>query len=324
MKPALIAEFCQNHNGNFEILSRMIEAAAANGATHGKMQTIYADTVTCRPQFEHGLEVDGVIKSIKRPYQAEVGRLKALEISAADTGRFIAQCRDHGLIPLTTCFARAHIGPIADAGFDAIKVASYDCASFPLLRELKAHFKHVIVSTGATFDDEIEHAAEILSGHDFTFLHCVTIYPTPLDQMHLARMSYLRTLAPRVGFSDHSLVAETGVIAAKAALALGAEMIERHFTILPADQTRDGPVSITPEELRELSKFADLPPQERTAKMDADHPDWRQCIGQQRRALTGAELLNRDYYRGRFASPRAGSKDGVNMIFNWEETPLTV
>lgn len=319
----IIAEFCQNHNGDFDTLVRMVEAAAESGATHGKMQTILADTIAYRPQFEEGLVVDGVTKSIKRPYRDEYDRLKGLEISTEESRRFVSVCRDHGLVPMTTCFTRAHVNMIADAGFESIKVASYDCGSFPMLRELMARFPEIVVSTGASYDDEIEHAATLLKDHAVTFLHCVTIYPTPLDQMHLARMEYLRKLMSRVGFSDHSLVARDGIVASKAALALGAQCIERHFTILPPDQTRDGPVSISPEHLRELADFSTLPVNERVARMDADHHGWRQTIGVSQRSLSDAELLNRDYYRGRFASPRPDTRDGTRMIFNWEETPLS-
>lgn len=319
----IIAEFCQNHNGDMELLARMVEAAAAAGATHGKMQTILTETLAYRPQFEEGLVVDGEVKSIKRPYAPEHQRLKGLELDQADTLRFIDLCRGAGLIPMTTCFVRAHAKDLAAAGFQTVKVASYDCASFPMLRELAGLFSEVVVSTGATYDDEVEHAAAILRGHDFAFLHCVTLYPTPPDQMHLARMDWLRTLAPRVGFSDHTLLARDGLVASKAALARGAEIIERHFTVLGPTETRDGPVSITPAGLSELAEFAALPVEERIARMDAEHPDWTIMQGQQRRLMSDQELLNRDYYRGRFASPRSESRNGTRMIYNWEETPIT-
>lgn len=318
----LIAEFCQNHNGDMDLLARMVEAAARSGATHGKMQTILAETVTYRPQFEEGLTVDGVVKSIKRPYAAEYERLKSLELTEKDTLRFIKVCDDNGIVPMTTCFARAHAKPLAEAGFKSIKVASYDCASFPMLRDLAALFDEVVVSTGATFDDEVEFASSILQGSNFAFLHCVTLYPTPLDQMHLARLDWLRTLAPRVGFSDHTLRERDGLIAAKAALAVGAEVVERHFTILGPTESRDGPVSITPADMAELAAFSALLIEDRRSIMNKEWPDWTSLIGEARRQLSDKELLNRDYYRGRFASPRAESRGGTRMVYNWEETPV--
>jgi sialic acid synthase SpsE len=318
----LIAEFCQNHNGDMDVLARMVDAAAKAGATHGKMQTILADTITYRPQFEEGLVVDGVVKSIKRPYAVEYQRLKGLELSQENTLRFIQLCKDNGLVPMTTCFARAHARELASAGFSSIKVASYDCASFPMLRDLAALFDEIIVSTGATFDDEVSHAASILQGKNFAFLHCVTLYPTPLDQMHLARMKWLRELAPRVGFSDHSQFERDGLVASKAALVLGADVIERHFTILESTQSRDGTVSISPAGMADLAEFAQLSLPERLARMNAEHPGWDVVRGQGRRQLSDVEILNRDYYRGRFASPRPESRNGTRMIFNWEETPI--
>ena len=141
-------------------------------------------------------------------------------------------------------------------GGDAVKVASYDCASYPLLKDLKAKFKHLFVSTGATYEDEVEKAAQVLTGTSFSFLHCVTIYPTPLNELHLARMQYLRQFTPSVGFSDHTLVERDGIKASVVALHLGADLVERHFTTLPPDKTKDGPVSINPSQLKTLCGLA--------------------------------------------------------------------
>jgi len=318
----LIAEFCQNHNGNFELLKKMIGAASEAGATHGKMQTIFADTISYRPQFEEGLIQEEKIKSIKRPFLNEYARLKSLEISSKDTEKFIKICRESGLVPMTTCFVREHVVNLAELGFNSIKVASYDCASFPLLKELIKNFEEIIVSTGATFDDEVIHAAEILKKTNFSFLHCVTLYPTPINEMHMARMNWLRSFTPSVGYSDHSLVSETGLLGSKAALALGANLIERHFTILPPEKTKDGPVSINKNQLHELYNFSKLSVSDRIIKLDDDDPEWRIVIGEKDRKLSDDELLNRDYYRGRFASKRKETVTGDRMIFNWEETPL--
>ena len=318
-----IAEFCQNHNGDFETLKRMIEAAAANGATHAKIQTIFADEIAYRPQFEQGLVNGDVTLSVKRPYGSEYDRLKRLELSYDQARQFVSLCHQAGLEPMTTCFTRAQVVRLSEIGFRAIKVASYDCASFPMLRELKTRFTRIVVSTGATYDDEIRHAADILRGADFAFLHCVTLYPTPLEQAHLARMRWLRELAPQVGYSDHSLVARDGVVASKIAIHLGAEIIERHFTILPAAETRDGHVSITPEMLSDLAGFARLDDQAQVKALDAARPDWRSAIGNSNRKLSDLELLNRDYYRGRFASRRPESNEGRRMVYNWEDVPLS-
>ena len=169
------------------------------------------------------------------------------------------------------------------------------------------------ISTGSTFDYEIQEAAKILEGSNYHFLHCTTIYPTPLKDLNLRRMDYLRRYTKNVGYSDHTKVEETEVIASKIALALGASCIERHFTILERDQTRDGPVSINPSELKELTDFAKLSRPEMIKQINAEYPEWEQTLGSITRVLTNEEILNRDYYKGRFASVIDGKH-----VNNWE------
>jgi N,N'-diacetyllegionaminate synthase len=319
----IIAELCQNHNGDPDLVRRMVDEAAEAGATHVKLQNIHASTVSFRPQFEEGLEVDGRTLAIRRPWASERDRLAGLELPDTVVSEFVTRARDLGVVPMTTCFTRGEVRQVVDQGFAEIKVASYDCASFPLLRELADHFDRMVVSTGATFDDEVEHAASMLRDRvELTLLHAVTIYPTPLDELHLARLDWLATLAPSVGFSDHTLVARDGLIAAKAAIALGAEVVERHFTVLAPEQTRDGPVSIDPAGLRELVAFGRLERGEQLERLLADGVDLDRLRGHAHRPMSDAELLNRDYYRGRFMTPRAdGDQRATAMIANWEETP---
>jgi sialic acid synthase SpsE len=138
-----------------------------------------------------------------------------------------------------------------------------------------------------------------------------------MHELHLRRMRYLRRVTPRVGFSDQTTPGETGLAATKIALALGASCIERHFTILGPTETRDGPVSITPAQLKELRTFASSPRQEQMALVSREYPQWERSLGQMFRTLTATELLNRDYYAGRFAMHRNGQP-----IFNWEDVAL--
>ena len=321
----IIAELCQNHNGSFDVVKSMIDAAASAGATHVKIQTIYADTLVFRPQFEQGHVVDGKTYAIKRPWLPEYQRLKGLELTPDQSFKFVEHCRSVGVIPLTTCFARKNLKEIYEQGFREIKVASYDCASYQLIKELANKFSHLYISTGATFDDEIECTASILKDMDvsYSFLHCVTIYPTPIEMMNLSRISWLRQYSNQIGFSDHSLASGDGVLASMAAILLGAEIIERHFTILPADETRDGPVSINAKQLKELSEFVKLTKTDQQALLESVCPKWEIMIGNSLRQLSEIELLNRDYYRGRFATPRfPNHNNATEMIFNWEQTPI--
>ena len=183
---------------------------------------------------------------------------------------------------------------------------------------MKPHFEHLYISVGATFDEEIEATAQFLRDHAFTYLHCVTIYPTPLNEMHLARLAYLSQFTPSVGFSDHSLVARDGIKASVAAMAMGADVVERHFTVLAPNESRDGPVSINPTQLKELVDFSKQSIDELKEFLQAEIPEFEDMIGKQTRELSQAELLNRDYYRGRFAS-----KVNDDWVYNWEEKPIT-
>ncbi len=319
-KATLIAECCQNHNGSRETLKRMIHEAAAAGADYVKIQAIRSREVAFRERFENGSKADdGTVRVIQRPYRAEVDRLAKLDLSLDDEAWFVDECARAGVASMTTVFTRAGLREIAGMGYQAVKVASYDCASAPLLRELTAAFSTLVVSTGASFDSEIERAADILigAGSKFTFLHAVTIYPTPMHELHLRRMAWLRRFTPRVGLSDHTAPAKDGLWASKIALGLGARCIERHYTVLGPAETRDGPVSITPAQLADLRAFADLPRPERMARLHAEYPGWEVALGQSERALSHAELLNRDYYAGRFAS-KVGGRD----VFNWEDVDL--
>jgi N,N'-diacetyllegionaminate synthase len=311
----IIAEFCQNHNGNFDHLRKMINDAAEGGATHGKIQTIFVEDLTFRERFEDG-EVDsnGIQTVIKRPYKPEHDRLKHLELSFKQHELFIKECNKAGIIPLTTAFTARNINELKSIGFDSIKVASYDCGSLPLIRKLACSFSELIISTGASFDSEIEVTANYLNsiGKDFTYLHCVTIYPTPLDQVHLSRMDFLKKFTPFVGLSEHTETRLDGVKASIGAIYLGANAIERHFTIPMEVTPRDEKVSIGKEHLKELKAFHNLSKIEQGNYIKEKIPEFSSMIGNSERVLSHAELLNRDYYRGRFAAHY-----GKKPLFNW-------
>lgn len=313
----IIAEFCQNHNGRFDILKQMIWEAAEGGATHGKIQTIFADDLSYRPQFEEGeIDENGTTITIKRPYQPEYQRLKGLELNYQQHEAFVRECERAGLIPLTTAFNITSIRHLRDLGFKAIKVASYDCGSMPLIKSLCSNFEELIVSTGATHDEEIEATASYMSStcKSFSLLHCVTIYPTPLDKMHLRRMGFLRKYARNIGLSEHTAVAEHGVKASLAGIYLGASAIERHFTVLPENETRDGRVSIRKEHIKAMFEFAARPKEDQAEILEREVPEFPKMLGEETRELSREELLNRDYYRGRFCNHIEGKQ-----VYNWEE-----
>jgi N,N'-diacetyllegionaminate synthase len=310
----IIAELCQNHNGDIVILKEMVWAAAEAGADYAKIQTIFSEDLTCRERFENGKTKGEKVEIIKRPYKAEYDRLKTLEIGYELYESIINECTKAKIEPLTTIFSHNRISEVKKFGFKDMKVASYDCASFPFLSELKNNFNHLFISTGATFDDEIRRASKILEGKDFSFLHCVTIYPTPLSYLNLNRMNFLRQFTKTVGLSEHTLTKRDSIKASAVGIWQGADVIERHFTILPENQTKDGPVSISPLQLK---KLCDLRTNRDMLKdyIDNEVGDFSEMLGNETRNLTEVELLNRDYYRGRFAE----NKNDGTIIYNWEK-----
>ena len=310
----IIAELCQNHNGDVNILKDMIWSAAGSGASHVKIQTIFSEDLTFRERFEEGVTSNGIIKSIKRPYSPEFERLSKLDLGFDTHALFIDECSSAGVIPLTTVFNRSRLESIIELGFKEIKIASYDCASFPLINDLKNKFNHIYVSTGATHDSEIETTADILRDQNFSFLHCVTIYPTPVDKLNLNRIDYLRQFTNSVGFSDHTRPKQHGINPDIVALWKDADVIERHFTILDSSQTKDGPVSVNPEQLKNIVDYSKYSHDE-LSKLVKNIPDYDKMLGSKTHSLSEEELLNRDYYRGRFASKINGK-----TIYNWEES----
>ena len=290
-------------------MKRMIHAAAEAGAKYAKIQALRSSELTFRERFEEGqVLADGTTTVIKRPFQAEQERLKKLDLSDDDELWFVEECKRAGIKSMITVFTRFSTERMVAAGFDAVKIASYDCRSTSLLQEVAEKFRTVVVSTGASFDNEIFEAAKIFDKDQVLFLHCVTIYPTPLDQLHMNRMGWLRQFSPKVGFSDHTTPATTNLKASMLAIALEADVVERHFTVLEPNETRDGPVSVNPSQLRELCAFAKLPSESRLEKLAHVWPDWKIGLGEKTRDLSATELLNRDYYSGRVATWRNGQQ----------------
>ena len=318
----VIAELCQNHLGDRKILDEMIAAAADAGADYAKIQSMLSTEITKRDRFENGLIEGGKTKIIKRPFQNEFNRLKPMDLYDDDHFRFIELCNKYKIKPLTTIFTRERLSFIKKLELDLIKVSSFDCASFKLIDELsKSNFNKIIVSTGATFDREIEKTVSILKNkkQNFVLLHCVSIYPTPLHEAHLNRISYLKSLSKEVGISDHSNYDIDGPKLSIGAVFFGATTIEKHFTILDKSKTKDGIVSANPKELKELVKLSKLPKDELQDYVNEKIPELKTImLGKSNRELSDLELLNRDYYQGRFASKNYTGKP----IYNWDDQEL--
>ena len=319
-KIKVIAELCQNHKGDFKLIEEMVQAAAESGANIAKIQFIESKDLTHRKKFDQGIIEGGEVKVIKRPYKEEFDRLKKLDLNQDDHLNFVELCKKFKITPMTTIFNLSKINYAKKLNFDAVKLASYDCGSHFMIEEiLKKNFNKIVISCGASYDKEIEKTCNLMRFHnDFTLLHCVTIYPTPLHEAHLNRIKYLKKLTKNVGISDHSDPEKTGYKLCVGAINMGANLVEKHFTILGKNQTKDGAVSVNEKQLKELVELVNLSDDDRKNYIKNNIPEYAEMLGQEKRELSKIEILNRDYYRGRFASKDINNK----VIYNWEKVDL--
>ena len=320
MDHILIAECCQNHNGSINILKEMVKKAAQSGATHVKMQTIFSKNLTYRPQFEAGMhDYKGNLIYIKRPYKEEHIRLKSLEMNEKSHEIFIEECQKNNVKAMTTCFAHENIEFIKNLGFSAVKIASYDASSYEMINNCIRNFKDIFISTGATYDEEIKKLGKIIN-KETPLLHCITSYPNKCEYANIDRINYLKEFSNIVGFSDHTEYLIDKNEASLVAIFLGAKVIERHFTILDSKETKDGKVSIDSKGVAEIDYFFSLSRDNRLEYLQKNYPNWERCIGSKNRTLSENELLNRRYYRGRFATARniQFNTPPTEWIYNWE------
>jgi sialic acid synthase SpsE len=262
MRTKLIADLTSNHIGNKEVIESMIHALSENGVEVVKTQS---------------WQVKKLRKDIP-DYEINVNYYKKHEFSDEDHHWLKDTCKKYGVEFLTTCFDLDRIEDLAAFGLKRIKIASPDANSYKMIKRALDKFEEIIISTGATTDDELNKIMDICQGKNVVMLHCMTIYPCPLDQVNMDRMLYIRDKGFRFGYSDHTLGTEAG----KYAICLGAEFLEKHFTLNRFLPGRDQKMSSTIEDFVELSKWA-----ESVEKMK----------GTASRLLTDTELdFRRNYY----------------------------
>lgn len=231
----LIAEIGANHLGNMDIAKAMIDAAADAGCDTVKFQS-------WRPEK---------LATSFPDYDAAFARHSKTALSDQAHADLVDHCRARGVRFLTTCFDLDRVDFLASLGLDEIKVASPDCASPMLLDRLMARFSRLIISTGMTNEDDVLKTIEMVKGHDVVMLHCVSLYPTPRSSVNLARMHWLRDQRVRAGFSDHTM----GVEAAMLAVAQGAAIVEKHFTLSRQLPGKDQTISAEPGEFRAIADW---------------------------------------------------------------------
>lgn len=245
----IIAEAGVNHNGDYDRAVAMIHAAKAAGADYVKFQTAVPELVisSVAPKAEYQKETTGAEES-----QLEMCR--KIHLRLEDYAPLAEICREVGIGFMSTPFDLVSIDCLAPLGMDYWKIPSGEITNLPYLRKIARKGGKVILSTGMSELCEVEAALEVLEDNgigraDVALLHCNTQYPTPMCDVNLRAMEQLAALHPgAVGYSDHTVGIEVPV----AAVAIGARIIEKHFTL---DRNLPGPdhkASLEPAELASM------------------------------------------------------------------------
>ena len=243
----IIAEAGVNHNGDIKIAKRLIDAAVGAGADAVKFQTFKAENLVCKTAQKAEYQMKTTNQS-----ETQYDMLKKLELTEQMHKELMEYCMKKNILFLSTPFDVERIKLLSGLGMQTFKIPSGEITNLPYLRETAKQQKKVILSTGMSSMDEVKAAVDVLKdsgAKDITLLHCNTQYPTPVPDVNLLAMVKMREeLGLPVGYSDHTQGIEIPIAAA----ALGAVVIEKHFTL---DKNMEGPdhkASLEPLELKQM------------------------------------------------------------------------
>ena len=249
-KVIIIAEAGVNHNGDLNIAKKLIDVAALAKVDYVKFQTFKAEKIVS----PNAKKADYQSKNIGDNVNSQFNMLKQLELSGKDHTELISYCNSKKIKFFSTAFDVDSVDYLDSLNLDVFKIPSGEITNYPYLKRIAQKNKSVILSTGMSSMEEIESAIDVLVKYglhksDITVLHCNTEYPTPMEDVNLKAMSSIgKQLNVKTGYSDHTL----GIEVAIAAVALGASVIEKHFTL---DRTLPGPdhrASLEPNELKSM------------------------------------------------------------------------
>jgi N,N'-diacetyllegionaminate synthase len=248
-KTLIIAEAGVNHNGSVDAAKKLIDAAVNSGADLVKFQTFKAETLVTKTAEKADYQ-----KKLTEKNESHFEMIKKLELDRSDHIDLIDYCEKKEIQFLSTAFDHDSIDLLGELNIPFYKIPSGEITNLPYLRHVGRMGKPIIMSTGMSTLEEVRAAMEILltaglQKEDLTILHCNTEYPTPMEDVNLKAMLTMRDeLGVAIGYSDHTLGIEVPV----AAVALGASVIEKHFTL---DRTLPGPdhvASLEPDELQAM------------------------------------------------------------------------
>jgi len=245
----IIAEAGVNHNGSMVSAKKLVDVAADAGADYVKFQTFKADTLVTQSAEKAEYQ-----KIITDKSESQFEMIKKLELDKSAHDELIKHCEEKGIRFLSAAFDHDSIELLADLNIPLYKIPSGEITNLPYLRHIGRMGKPIILSTGMSTLEEVQKALNVLleSGAEkekITILHCNTEYPTPMEDVNLKAMLTIREeLGVNIGYSDHTLGIEVPI----AAVAMGATVIEKHFTL---DRTLTGPdhaASLEPHELKSM------------------------------------------------------------------------
>jgi len=248
-KVFIIAEAGVNHNGSIDLAKKLIDAAATSGADAVKFQTFKAVNLVSQnaPKADYQ-------KKVTSSRESQFDMLKKLELDAVTHKELINYCKEKDIMFLSTPFDHDSISLLNKLGLKIFKIPSGEITNLPYLRHIGSLNKTIILSTGMSNLKEIGDAIEILTSsgtsiENITVLHANTMYPTPMKDVNLNAMKTIGIFFKvKFGYSDHTLGIEVDIAAA----AMGATIIEKHFTL---DKLMEGPdhkASLEPEELQSM------------------------------------------------------------------------
>lgn len=249
-KTLIIAEAGVNHNGDLKMALQLIDGAAEAGADYVKFQTFKAENLVSKTAKMANYQK----VNLKGEENTQFGMLKKLEMEENWYPKLIDRCNSKSINFLSTGFDMESVDFLDKLEIPFYKIPSGEITNKPLLQQIARKGKDIILSTGMANLKEIKDAVQVIesegiSRNQITVLHCNTEYPTPMKDVNLLAMNQIGTeLNVKVGYSDHTLGIEVPI----AAVALGAVVIEKHFTI---DRSLPGPdhsASLEPEELRAM------------------------------------------------------------------------
>jgi N,N'-diacetyllegionaminate synthase len=249
MSVFIIAEAGVNHNGSVELAKQLIDVAANSGADAVKFQTFKAENLVVKNTQKAEYQ-----KQTTDALESQFDMIKKLELDVETHKELIAYCQKKDIMFLSTPFDHDSIDLLSDLGLQIFKIPSGEITNLPYLRHIGSLGKLVILSTGMSDLSEVGDALNILinagtSKDNITVLHANTMYPTPMEDVNLnAMLTIQKEFGVSIGYSDHTLGIEVDI----AAVAMGASVIEKHFTL---DKFMEGPdhkASLEPQELKAM------------------------------------------------------------------------